>query len=131
MYESNKWAFELHLPLKNFIKGKFTNIPAALLPNGWPLPKVATGELPGFAVKWDDEDNKELFLYLGGGNFAIFVPTYNFDPTFMIEVPIKNKVKDTVGWFITIPETEEYYGGFYMAGIMPENLATWVDDNLQ
>lgn len=131
MYASNKWAIEVHIPLVNLVKGKFSDIPAALLPNGNPLPKVPSGELPGFAVKWDDGEDKELFIYLGGGTVAIFVPTYKFDPFFMVEVPIKTKKKDVVGYFITIPETEAYHGGFYLASILPKEIAQWVDDNLQ
>lgn len=131
MVESNKWVMEVHIPMSNLVKGKFSDIPPALLPNGNPLPSIPTGELPGFAVKWEDGDDKEFFLYLGGGTLAIFVPTFNFDPFFMVEVPIRNKKKDKIGSFWSIPETEAYYGGFYLATVLPVEIAQWIDDNLQ
>ncbi|MEC9284273.1 MAG: hypothetical protein VX642_16280 [Bdellovibrionota bacterium] len=137
-YEINKWAVEIHLPLEKFVNGKLNEVPAAKLPNGQDLPGIVSGELPGFAIQWeDDSGDKEFYLYLGGGNAAIFVPTYNFDPFFAINIPIKDENKNRVGWFSTVPEMNDSdgnliaYGGIYMAILLPSDLAKWIDNNLQ
>ena len=130
-YEMNKWVVEIHIPLGHLVQGKFSEVPSAKLPNGQNLPGIASGELPGFAVKWqDDDEEKEIFIYLGGGTAAVFVPTYNFDPFFAINIPIKDKEQKRVGWFSTVPETDAYYGGIYMAILLPKNTAKWIDENL-
>ena len=131
-YDINQWMLELHLPLSNFVAGKFDRIPAARLPNGQALPGIAAGELPGFALRWQDEDgDKELFLYLGGGTVAVFVPTRGFDPFFAINIPLRDQKQERVGWFSTVPETESYFGGIYMALLLPKQVAKWIADNLE
>lgn len=130
-YAPNKWLVQVVIPLKNLVSGKFDPLPSTgLLPTGQPLPGVISGEIPGFAVKWDDGDDKELFLYIGSGMVGIFVPTHNFDPFIHLDIPIEDKRKNLVGWFSTIPETNQYYGGFYMSHLLPSELAKWIDNNL-
>lgn len=126
----NQWKYSIHIPLNKFIKDKFSHVNTSTLPNGDSLPQVTGGELPAFALKWTINKERDLYLYLGGGMLAVFIPTYDFDPYFYYTYPLKNSTGQTSGFFITIPEKNSYSGGFYMVMQLPVKISDWVDTNL-
>ncbi|MFK8138017.1 MAG: hypothetical protein AB8E15_06635 [Bdellovibrionales bacterium] len=147
-YDGDKttWALQLRIPLANLVKNKFKDYPSNQLPTSYPildscaiwgseceytydLPGVATGELPMLGLTWD-EDN-DFYLYLGGGNIAVFIPTGSFDPYFYIAQPLWDNEQNVTGYFALIPENKDKdeEPGLYMAGILPPEIAKWIDDN--
>lgn len=119
----------LYVPLTALIKG-IDFPPAATLPNGDPLPSVASGHMPAMAVFLPNIKGYDLTLYLDVGAVALFVPT-KFDPMFKITAWIRNEDKTrTWGSLTTIPAKGSHDGGFFISVQLPDDIARAIDDLL-
>jgi len=119
----------LRVPLTALIKG-IDFPPPARLPNGDPLPSVASGHMPAMAVFLPNIKGYDLTLYLDVGAVALFVPT-KFDPMFKITAWIRNEDKTrTWGSLTTIPAKGNYDGGFFISVQLPDDIARAIDDLL-
>lgn len=119
----------LRIPLNSLIKG-IDFPPSAKLPNGDPLPAVASGHMPALAVQLPNIKGYDLTVYLDVGAVAFFVPT-KFDPMFSITAWIRNEDRTrTLGSFTTIPAKQSHDGGFFISVQLPDDLARAIDDLL-
>jgi hypothetical protein len=123
-------ALVLRIPLKDVLHG-VNAVPSSLLPNGDPLPAVAAGELPTFAVQLSNVRDINATIYLGKTEVAVYVNT-PFDPWAAVQVPIRNAAHtQTWGEFSTIPaKSKTIQGGFFLSVKIPDSLARIIDDNL-
>ncbi|MCB0391753.1 MAG: hypothetical protein KDD58_10695 [Bdellovibrionales bacterium] len=113
---------QLRIPLADLLKIDDV-INQSGLPNGDPLPMVTGGQLPHIATNIGDT---EVHFYLGKGTAALFVPT-KFDPFLTLVFPIKNKKKDTLGYFASIAEKPGFNGGLYASVQLPDDMLKAID----
>ena len=120
----------LRIPLKVVAKG-VDFLPAARLPNGDPLPAIADGELPSFAVSLTNLASIKASVYLGRSTVGIFVNT-PFDPTLRLTAPIRDSANTrTWGYLSSIPaKSETVQGGFFISLALPDDIARIIDNNL-
>ena len=120
----------LRVPLKYVAKG-VDFLPAARLPNGDPLPAIADGELPSFAVSLTNLAAIKATVYLGRSTVGMFVNT-PFDPTFNFTAPIRNSASTRIwGYLSSIrAKSEAVQGGFFISLALPDDIARIIDNNL-
>ena len=129
-YKDDKGAsyFALSVPLRYVRKGaSFLN--PARLPNGDPLPQVASGELPSVALAVPGKNNVKFNFYIGVNVVGIFVSS-PYDPYLALSFPIRRGV-DTIGYFHTVPAKPGYNGGFFLNTQMPDSIAAVIDDHFR
>jgi len=120
--------FAISVPLRFVRKGaSFLN--PARLPNGDPLPQIASGELPSVAMAIPGKNNVKFNFYIGVNVVGIFVSS-PYDPTFALHFPIRRGV-DTIGYFHTVPAKDAYNGGFFINTQMPDSIAAVIDDHFR
>ncbi len=119
----------IRVPLTALIRG-IDFPPPARLPNGDPLPAVASGHMPAMAIQFPMLKGYDMTLYLDVGAIALFVPT-KFDPMIKITAWIRNEDKTrTWGSLTTIPAKGNYNGGFFISIRLPDDIARAIDDLL-
>lgn len=129
-YKNDKGASYLavSVPLRYVRKGaSFLN--PARLPNGDPLPQVASGELPSVAIAIPGKNNVKFNFYIGVNVVGVFLSS-PFDPYVAINFPIRRGV-DTIGYFATVPAKSGFNGGFFMNTQMPDSIAAIIDDHFR
>ena len=127
-------AIVLRLPLSAVIRGIAVASPSKL-PNGDPLPGVADGELPAFAVNLSKMGQINPTIYLGPSVISIYVNSPTAIPAIPIigslTLPIKNAARTrTWGFFSAIPAKGTDKGGFYISLGLPDDIARMIDDVL-
>lgn len=129
-YKDDKGASYLavSVPLRYIRKGaSFLN--PARLPNGDPLPQIASGELPSVAITIPGGKNVQFNFYIGVNVVGLYLSS-PFDPYIALHFPIVRGV-DTIGYFHTIPAKTGYNGGFFITTQMPDSIAAIIDDHFQ
>jgi hypothetical protein len=127
-------ALVLRLPLSAIVKGIAVASPSRL-PNGDPLPGVADGELPSFAVYLSKVGQINPTIYLGPSVVGIYLNSPTEIPAIPIigslTLPIKNAARTrTWGFFSAIPAKGTDKGGFYISLALPDDIARIIDDVL-
>lgn len=127
-------ALVLRLPLSAVVKGIQSAAPSRL-PNGDPLPGVADGELPSFAVSLSKLGQINPTIYLGPSVIGIYMNSPTAIPSIPIigslTLPIKNAARTrTWGFFSAIPAKADDKGGFYISLALPDDIARIIDDVL-
>ncbi len=120
----NSKHLQLRIPLDRLI-GETNMLSRAGLPNGDGLPMVQGGKLAHIKTKVGKSD---VHFYTGDGIASMFVPT-SFNPFVSLTFPIKNKRKETLGYFATIAEKKvpKSKGGFYVSVHLPDKLKDLID----
>lgn len=121
-------SLAVNVPLRHLIRdGEFGQ--NERLPNGDPLPFVPSGELPGFAIQFPQQQDYRLHLYIGVNVAAAFVELPDFGLPFGATFPVKNAEKTkTVGAIGYVVPKGTYNGGLYLAAQIPDELAAVIDD---
>jgi len=124
-------ALTLRVPLKALMKGLNTGMDAARLPNGDPLPTVASGELPSVNVPIQPARGISAALYMSQAVVAIYVNS-PVDPYIGLSYPIRDSSRQhTYGTFSTIPaKSKTVNGGFFISIAIPDDIARVIDDNI-
>lgn len=121
--------FAVNVPLRYVIKGaSFLN--PARLPNGDPLPQIASGELPSVALKVPGKNNVNFHLYIGVNVVGLFVSS-PFDPYLPLQFPIRSKGVEIIGYLHTVPAKGGSNGGFFLTTQMPDSIAAIIDDHFR
>jgi len=129
-YKDDKGAsfFAVSVPLRYVRKGaSFLN--PARLPNGDPLPQVASGELPSVAIAIPGKNNVKFNLYVGVNVVGVFVSS-PYDPFLALHFPVRRGV-DTIGYIHTVPAKGAFHGGFFLNTQMPDSIAAIIDDHFR
>ena len=118
-------ALVFKIPLKYIVRdAQLTDV--SKLPNGNPLPGVPGGELPRLGLKIF---NSDVYLYLGKGAVAVFVPTPQFNPYLNLTFPIKNKSqRKIIGYFASVAEQGVSPGGFFLSVVLPDEIQRIIDN---
>ncbi|WP_413290316.1 hypothetical protein [Bdellovibrio sp. HCB337] len=129
-YKDDKGAsfFAVSVPLRYVLKGaSFLN--PARLPNGDPLPQVASGELPSLALAVPGKNNVKFHFYIGVNVVGVYVSS-PYDPYLPLHFPIRRGV-ETIGYFHTVPAKSGFDGGFFLNTQMPDSVAAIIDDHFR
>ncbi|MGZ3744300.1 MAG: hypothetical protein ACXVB1_16440 [Pseudobdellovibrionaceae bacterium] len=120
--------FAVNVPLRYVRKGaSFLN--PARLPNGDPLPQIASGELPSVAVAVPGKNNVKFNFYIGVNVVGIYVSS-PYDPYMELHFPIRRGV-ETIGYFHSVPAKSGFDGGFFLNTQMPDSVAAIIDDHFR
>jgi hypothetical protein len=124
-------ALSLRVPLASILKGVAIGNPQSL-PNGDPLPAVASGQLPSAAVSLSNVAGKNInaTIYLAVSTLGIYVNT-PFNPLVSLSIPIKSEDKtQTWGYLTSVPAKTGQDGGFFISIHIPDAIARVIDNNL-
>lgn len=118
---------QVSIPLKYITRG-ITTVPAQRLPNGDPLPKMPSGELPSLGLAFPGKAATKL--YIGVNAVGLYIET-SFNPYLALSLPIKNQAGTQIwGYFSLVPEKASYQGGFFLSFQLPNSVAKIIDDHL-
>lgn len=126
---SKKSVLRIEVPLELLLGDKASGaLDYRGLPNGDPLPYVASGILPSVAT---EIENVETTFYVGLGKIGLFVNS-PFDMYVGIMKALKNTSGQTLGHIGTIPlkyqqNGQKHKGGFYLMLQLPDDLAQELD----
>ena len=123
-------ALALRIPLALLLRGTQT-LPPSRLPNGDPLPSVASGEMPSLAISLNAIKAIKATLYLDRNQLGLFVNT-PFNPYVALSFPIRNASRmRTWGFISTVPaKSKTVDGGFFISIAFPDALARAIDSHL-
>jgi hypothetical protein len=113
-------ALSLRVPLASILKGVAIGNPQSL-PNGDPLPAVASGQLPSAAVSLSNVAGKNI-------NATIYLAVSTL---VSLSIPIKSEDKtQTWGYLTSVPAKTGQDGGFFISIHIPDAIARVIDNNL-
>lgn len=129
-YKDDKDAafLAVSVPLRYVRKGA-SFLSSARLPNGDPLPQIASGELPSVAVAIPGNNNVQFNFYIGVNIVGLYVSS-PYDPYYSLQFPVRKGV-ETIGYFHTVPAKSGFNGGFFLNTQMPDSVAAIIDDHFR
>lgn len=123
----------IRVPLKYMLRGAEL-VAYNALPNGDPLPFMPAGENRGFAITLPGNQDLRLHFYLAANAAAVFIELPQLvlpEPWARLSIgfPIRNADKtQVVGYFQFVPNKSTFASGVYIAGRIPTQLATVIDN---